>query len=742
MAGKREERKIRYGVEFLFRETKILKERDPIGAGAYGEIRYARCDSLLCAAKSVHSFFREEYELNPANRAALDDFEKEYAYLSSMSHPNIVQYLGYYVDHADDNKKYLLMELMDESLRHYLERLPGPVPFHKSIDFTHDIAMGLDYLHYNGIMHCDLSSNNVLLLAGCRAKISDFGGSILADVESGYRVRGKMAPGTPVYMPPEALKDNKPEFCSKLDNFSLGVLMIQILTRRWPEPSAATTIIKGDGPGSPDVELPVKESARRGSHLAMIDDHHPLKQLAIFCIKDDENERPDIREICNSLSEIKDNEPEYRASQKDNPTDPVRPTIASDQQFEELQRQMKELQVTNDKLESRVVQLQFVIGKQNELIEQAGPGGTRSLPSSVAATHSTGATPMGATPQPVVDQQTPRQRASTTPVPPPSSAPLPVQDLVLEKKKWKWYPCTKFPVPVYGGSAMTIGDRAYVTGQGLNVIHEYNPGNNSWVALPTAPNASFALVSIGGMLTTVGGYDKQSYSNALYSLVNAPQQGLAWQQSYPPMKDSRVSPGAASNDRYVVVAGGDSQVPGNRLLSNSVEILDIHTRTWSIADRLPKPVKRLSLTLCGDRVCVLGGISNKSQPLTEMFFASLQNLTSASSQRGLGGDLGRAFKFNNCWQTAGVPAVYGTCTVLGGYIVLVGGWSNNKLSNGVYMFDPTVQPPWRHLGPLAKPRMDAMCTVLSGDRLIVVGGRSHGQEAEPVLNFAEIAYPA
>ena len=97
------------------------------------------------------------------------------------------------------------MELMDESLTHYLEQSPTSLPYHVQVNITHDIALALDYLHRNYIIHRDLSSNNILLKGDNQAKVTDFGMSKM--VESNSRMsseRNTKCPGTMVFMPPEA----------------------------------------------------------------------------------------------------------------------------------------------------------------------------------------------------------------------------------------------------------------------------------------------------------------------------------------------------------------------------------------------------------------------------------------------------------------------------------------------------------------------------------------------------------
>ena len=87
-----------------------------------------------------------------------------------------------------------------------------------------DISLVLAYLHLNDIIHPDLSSNSVLLIAGNRAKVVNFGMSKLSELHPRMTPLTQ-CPGTLAYMPPEALKV-PPVYSKKLDVFSSGVVAV------------------------------------------------------------------------------------------------------------------------------------------------------------------------------------------------------------------------------------------------------------------------------------------------------------------------------------------------------------------------------------------------------------------------------------------------------------------------------------------------------------------------------------
>ena len=161
-------------------------------------------------------------------------------------------------------------------------------------------------------LHRDLSSNNVLLIgAGIRAKVTDFGMSKLTELNP--RMTGlTKCPGTPAYMSPEALLD-PPIYTEKLDCFQAGVLMIQTITRNFPDPGPAMTRVRDARFPTGWVNVPVPEEERRHNHLSLIPRTHPILSIAMDCLKDTDTERPSAQQICHRLSALKE-APQYGQS--------------------------------------------------------------------------------------------------------------------------------------------------------------------------------------------------------------------------------------------------------------------------------------------------------------------------------------------------------------------------------------------------------------------------------------------
>ena len=153
-----------------------------------------------------------------------------------------------------------------------------------------------------------MSSNNVLLIAGSRAKVTDFGMSRLTNAAASHLASMTKYPGTPAYMPPEAL-DEPPVYSEKLDCFSFGVLTIQVITQQFPKPMDRFQTMELAHPIQPSrryqARVLVPEHECRQSHISLIPEAHPLQPIALNCIQDSDAERPTAEQLCKTLEQFK-----------------------------------------------------------------------------------------------------------------------------------------------------------------------------------------------------------------------------------------------------------------------------------------------------------------------------------------------------------------------------------------------------------------------------------------------------
>ena len=263
-----------------------LQHLEDIGCGAYGVISKVKWGDLVCVAKTL----RKNIQQNDVE--ATERFILECKALRKLSHPNIVQYLGY---KNENGQLILLMELMDLSLSDYLQRSKNPIPYNIVVNICQDIIQGLSFLHLNSVAHRDLSSNNILLTNALKAKISDLG---MIRIYSVAEQMGSIAPldsrrGTNVYMPPDI------QSSYAVDIFSYGVLVIQILTRKFPEPSAKFI------EDHQKKFVKVLEKQRRQNHISLIDKKQPLLPIALYCIAEESTDRPTAHQVCEAIEKCK-----------------------------------------------------------------------------------------------------------------------------------------------------------------------------------------------------------------------------------------------------------------------------------------------------------------------------------------------------------------------------------------------------------------------------------------------------
>ena len=269
-----------------------------IGSGSCAVVKELDLWGKKCAGKQFHKILFED--ASPGQQdAMLARFADECKLLSSVKHPNVVEFLGVHVDKTEPQLPYLVMEFLETNLSSYLEK-HGMQNASTNYSILSDVAFGLHYLHSQTppIIHRDLSANNILITSDLLAKISDLGVAKILNFSPTHLTQ-TIAPGTPSYMPPEALVDS-PKYSASIDCFSFGVLIIHTLCAEWPIPGPAT---KSD-PDNPDSVVGITEFNRRSMYIQKIGLNHPLVDLVRRCLHNSAHNRPDMVSVVKDILEI------------------------------------------------------------------------------------------------------------------------------------------------------------------------------------------------------------------------------------------------------------------------------------------------------------------------------------------------------------------------------------------------------------------------------------------------------
>jgi serine/threonine protein kinase len=131
-------------------------------------------------------------------------FQREAIAASGLNHPNIVTIhdIG-----EDSGQVYIATEYVDgESLKVRLAR--GPLSTGEAVEIAEQLASALAAVHSQGILHRDISPNNIMIRRDGLVKLLDFGlariqpGRTNLLSETGRTIEGTVL-GTPSYMSPE-----------------------------------------------------------------------------------------------------------------------------------------------------------------------------------------------------------------------------------------------------------------------------------------------------------------------------------------------------------------------------------------------------------------------------------------------------------------------------------------------------------------------------------------------------------
>ncbi|XP_075523308.1 pollen receptor-like kinase 3 [Primulina tabacum] len=268
-----------------------------LGSGALGSsYKATMTNGLTVVVKRIK-------EVNKMGRGQFDAAMRD---LGRLQHKNVLTPLAY---HYRKDEKLLVYEYQpngsllfllhgDRGISH--AKLNWPV----RLKIVKGIARGLEYIHTElstlELPHGDLKSNNVILTTDYEPLLTEYGFcSFIGSAQAAQELTA--------YKSPEAILHY--EVSPKCDVYSLGVIILEILTGKFPSQYLS------NGKGGIDLVQWVKSAVSEGREVDLFDPDiantvnvisvmQQLVHIAVACTENNPEKRMDIREVVRRIEEV------------------------------------------------------------------------------------------------------------------------------------------------------------------------------------------------------------------------------------------------------------------------------------------------------------------------------------------------------------------------------------------------------------------------------------------------------
>ena len=198
-----------------------------IGAGGMGEVFKARnlhLNTFRCIKVMRENLLSDETVRNR--------FLREARLATQIHHPNIAVVHDFFLG---EGGSYMVTEFIDGTTVRQWSTAHGPFPLAIAADVALQVLAGLDHIHRRGLLHRDISPDNVMLTYDAEerltAKIIDLGIAKDINTPAVDTTQVGVLVGNPKYMSPEQFGalDDKEQLDGRADLYCLGIVLYEML---------------------------------------------------------------------------------------------------------------------------------------------------------------------------------------------------------------------------------------------------------------------------------------------------------------------------------------------------------------------------------------------------------------------------------------------------------------------------------------------------------------------------------
>lgn len=270
-----------------------------IGEGGFG-ITYLGMDLFLKIKVAIKEYFPVQYasrntqtgnssisiisgERTELYRKGLHSYEYEANKLTKFEKlKGIVSVLNFFYE---NNTAYMVMEYIEGvTLKQYLEEYGGKIPWKETLEMMHPVIDSLKQVHEAGIIHRDISPDNIMISESKRITIIDFGAARNEESEKSKTIMLKKG-----YAPPEQYFKNGHQG-SWTDVYALCATVYRMITgERLPESLSVKAGNSHYEPISnfvPDIPKNIEKTLFRGLAIEIEDRISTMEILEEYLYKE------------------------------------------------------------------------------------------------------------------------------------------------------------------------------------------------------------------------------------------------------------------------------------------------------------------------------------------------------------------------------------------------------------------------------------------------------------------------